>query len=46
MSRAKELLSEGKLSIKGIAIDVGYSDPNYFSRLFKKIEGVSPTEFK
>ena len=34
------------LSMKEISIMVGYSDPNYFSRIFKKNVGVTPTEFK
>ena len=40
------LLAEKNLSIKEIAFEIGYNDPNYFSRLFKKLEGVSPTEYK
>lgn len=42
----KQLLEESELSIKEISYKIGYSDPNYFSRLFKKIEGVTPTEYK
>ena len=45
MEAAKTLLGEG-LSIKEVGIEVGYSDPNYFSRTFKKCVGVTPTEFK
>jgi len=32
-------------SVKEICYEVGYSDPNYFSRLFRKLTGSSPTEF-
>jgi len=46
IQRAKELLKAQTLSIKEIAFEVGYNDPNYFSRLFKKIEGISPTEYQ
>jgi two-component system response regulator YesN len=46
IQKAKEMLLRGNLSIKEICFEVGYNDPNYFSRVFKKIEGVSPTEFK
>jgi two-component system, response regulator YesN len=43
---AKEKLCEGVISIKEICYEVGYNDPNYFSRVFKKVEGLSPSEFK
>ena len=42
---AERLLEEGSRSIKEIAAEVGYQDPNYFSRIFKKFKGVSPTRF-
>ncbi len=42
---AKRLLAEGKSTIKEICYMVGYNDPNYFSRIFRKIIGTSPTEF-
>lgn len=44
--RAKDLLSNTDLSIKEIAVRVGFEDPNYFSRLFHKETGSSPTEFR
>lgn len=43
---AKEKLKEGIVSIKEICYEVGYNDPNYFSRVFKKVEGLSPSEYK
>lgn len=42
---AQELLDEGDRSIKEIALSVGYQDPNYFSRIFRKFRGTSPTSF-
>ena len=33
---AKELMRDPDISIKDICTRVGYSDPNYFSRIFKK----------
>ncbi|MDR1142950.1 MAG: helix-turn-helix domain-containing protein [Spirochaetaceae bacterium] len=45
ITRACKELSEGKLSVKEIAGACGYSDANYFSRAFKKILGLSPTEW-
>lgn len=46
MESAKELLIKPELSIKEICIIAGYSDPNYFSRIFKKYEGVTPSEYR
>ncbi len=46
IEKAKELLSKGDYSMKEICAMVGYSDPNYFSRSFKKNVGVTPTEYK
>ncbi|MBI9014351.1 MAG: response regulator [Clostridiales bacterium] len=43
---AKELLRSKEYTVKEICYQIGYNDPNYFSRLFKKLVGVSPTEFK
>jgi two-component system response regulator YesN len=39
-------MKEGKYSIKEICYMSGYSDPNYFSKLFKKHEGISPTDYQ
>lgn len=43
---AKELLKNPSLSIKEICVMSGYSDPNYFSRIFKKQEDVTPSEYR
>lgn len=43
---AKSLLEGDEMSIKEICYSIGYSDPNYFSRIFKKIVGSTPTEYK
>lgn len=44
--KAKEMLLEGQATMKEICVVIGYSDPNYFSRIFKKCVGKTPTEFK
>lgn len=43
---AKRLLRNDKYSIKEIGQAVGYDDPNYFARVFKKWEQVTPTEYR
>ncbi len=44
MAKAREMLREGR-SVKETSALLGYSDPGYFSRLFKKWEGLSPGDF-
>lgn len=43
---AKNFLEKEEIPISEIAIRVGFSDINYFSRKFKAIAGVTPTEYK
>lgn len=45
IDKAKELISGGDKKIKEVSQSLGFKDEFYFSRLFKKIEGVSPKEF-
>ncbi|WP_449539152.1 response regulator [Ferdinandcohnia sp. Marseille-Q9671] len=45
LEKAKELLVR-RLSLKEIALTIGYKDPNYFSRVFKKEFGISPSEYR
>ena len=44
--RAKELLLDRALSVRDVGVESGYSDPNYFSKLFKKVVGLTPTEYR
>lgn len=46
IEKAKELLSTTQYSMKEICVMSGYSDPNYFSKTFKKNVGVTPTEYR
>lgn len=43
---AKELLKTSSLSITEIAFSVGFKDSNYFTSVFKKIYGITPSAFK
>lgn len=45
MKMAAEKLREGTLSISEIAYDVGFSDPAYFSKVFKSVYDQTPTEY-
>lgn len=46
MTAARQLLRTPQYSIKEICAMCGYSDPNYFSRIFKRYEGVTPSEYR
>ena len=46
IKNARRLLEDSRYSIKEVCIMSGYSDPNYFSRIFKKYEGITPSEYR
>lgn len=46
MKKAAELLSSTALAVGDIARSVGYNDPLCFSKVFKKVMGVSPLKFR
>lgn len=46
ITEAKNLIATGTQNISEIAYALGFENPNYFSRLFKKETGVSPNQFK
>lgn len=46
MRRACQLLDLTSLSIKEVCHSLGFKDPYYFSRLFRKIIGLSPTDYR
>lgn len=45
IEEAKRLLRDGKMNCTEISAKLGFASLHYFSRLFKKIVGVSPTEY-
>lgn len=46
MERAKKLLQDPRNKITDISASVGYNDGNYFGKSFKKIIGLSPSEYR
>lgn len=46
MQKASELLIQTELTLQDIAINVGYQDGYYFSRMFKKYMGLSPIRYR
>jgi two-component system response regulator YesN len=46
IGEAKNLLMESSLSIKEISYRIGYNDPNYFTRVFRKLENLSPSQYR
>ncbi|MBX4149104.1 AraC family transcriptional regulator [Paenibacillus lautus] len=46
LKRAKKLLKKSELPISNISEEVGYPDSYYFSRLFKKYVGMSPSDYR
>ncbi|WP_337100515.1 helix-turn-helix transcriptional regulator [Paenibacillus sp. YIM B09110] len=46
MEKAKELLTTTEYSVSDIAEKTGYTSSSYFHRMFKKIYGVTPSEFR
>ena len=46
INNAKQLLANTSLNIKSIAINTGFEDPYYFSRLFKRVTGKSPSDWR
>ena len=46
LEKAKNMLRTSNFSISEVALAVGFSDPYYFSRLFKKAVGISPAQYR
>jgi two-component system response regulator YesN len=46
MERAKEMLCDPRNKVNEVAQEVGYADCNYFGKTFKKVVGLSPSEYR
>lgn len=46
ITKAKQLLRFTDMTVDEIGAAVGMGDANYFSRMFRKVEGISPREYR
>ncbi|MFL6600887.1 MAG: helix-turn-helix domain-containing protein [Steroidobacteraceae bacterium] len=46
VSEAKRLLANPNMSVTDVAAAVGFEDPSYFTRVFRKQAGISPSEYR
>ena len=46
MQRAEELIVRSRMNFSEIAFKVGFSDPKYFTKCFKKETGMTPSEYR
>ena len=46
VARARFLLDTTTLTVAEVAAELGYSDPLYFSRLFRRAQGQSPRDYR
>ena len=46
VERAKQILRDPKRSIIEAGLDVGFQNPSHFARMFRKIEGTTPSRFR
>ena len=46
LRRACQLLENTEMSVKAIAYTLGYEDPFYFSRVFKRINQIAPSRYR
>jgi two-component system response regulator YesN len=43
---SKEMLTHTNMRILNIALELGFNEPNYFSKVFKKSVGLTPTDYR
>ncbi len=46
MQRAEELIVRSNLTFSQVAFSIGFSDPKYFTKCFKKETGMTPSEYR
>ncbi len=40
------MLEQPNVNVKEIGARVGYADNNYFTKVFKRLEGLNPSEYR
>ncbi|MBP2655552.1 MAG: response regulator [Firmicutes bacterium] len=46
IEKSKLLLNNNTISINDISFELGYNEPNYFCKVFKKFAGLTPSEYR
>ncbi|MDD4368998.1 MAG: AraC family transcriptional regulator [Oscillospiraceae bacterium] len=46
IAKARELLKQARLPVQDVAQQVGFANPNYFYKIFKRMNGVTPVEYR
>ena len=46
MTEARQMLETSGMQIAGIALSLGFEDPAYFSRFFKRLNGTTPRQYR
>lgn len=46
IDKAKTLLCQNACSVKDVSYQVGFNDPNYFSKVFHKVTGIKASDYK
>ncbi len=46
VEEAKRLLETGQIAVDEISVEVGYEDPSFFRRLFKRRTGLTPSQYR
>ena len=46
MQRAQQLLTKSSMTVSEVAYNIGFTDPKYFTKCFKKQTGLTPSEYR
>jgi two-component system response regulator YesN len=46
VEEAKKVFHDPKYTVRQVAAEIGFEDANYFSKVFRRIEGITPSEYK